>query len=90
VWVNDKQVWLCHPDGDWPDCYHMWTVYGRSPDVKLVVGYIPSSEEALREGEIEREIQRRALEFPNELARRAARGLGASTHRPTADDPAPS
>jgi hypothetical protein len=30
------------------------------------------------------------LEFPNELARRAARGLGASTHKPTADDPAPS
>jgi hypothetical protein len=30
------------------------------------------------------------LEYPNELARRAARGLGASTHKPPADDPAPS
>jgi hypothetical protein len=34
--------------------------------------------------------ERPPLEFPNELARRAARGLGASTHKPPADDPAPS
>jgi hypothetical protein len=34
--------------------------------------------------------ERPPLEYPNELARRAARGLGASTHKPPADDPAPS
>lgn len=31
VTQDGKEVRLCHPDGSYPDCYVLWTVYGHRP-----------------------------------------------------------